>query len=262
MATSTTVINRPLLAVAPDFNTYASSRPGLGQKIGKPDALRGGFAQTYQNATVYCEFGSSPHEVHGAIRDLYLHLGGAEGWLGFPQNDETATPDGKGRFNHFEHGSIYWSPATGAHEVHGAIRVEWATMGFERSRLGYPTTDELPAPDGRISHFEHGSISWTAGGGAVATAVSPAIKLRGVAYEGRFIEVVGAGFTPNQAVKLGYDISSGGSPTTHQTSEVQVASDSAGGFTYRIKVNLAGDIATAQALATDIASGATATGSI
>lgn len=262
MATSTTVINRPPFAVTPDFDAYAASRPGLGPKIGKPKALRGGFEQGYQNATVYCEFGSSPHEVHGAIRDRYALLGGAEGWLGYPRNDETATPDGKGRFNHFERGSIYWSPTTGAHEVHGAIRDEWAAMGFERSRLGYPTTDELPAPGGRISHFEFGSIAWTAGSGAVATDISPAIKLRGVAFEGRFIEVVGAGFTSNHAVKLGYDIRSGGAPTTHQTSEVQLASDGAGGFTHRIKVNLAGDIAAAQALATDIASGATANGSI
>ena len=44
------------------------------------------------------------------------------GFLHYPVTDETGTPDGVGRFNHFEGGSIYWTPGTGAKEVHGAIR--------------------------------------------------------------------------------------------------------------------------------------------
>jgi uncharacterized protein with LGFP repeats len=30
-------------------------------------------------------------------------------------SDEATTPDGTGRFNRFEHGTIEWSPSTGAH---------------------------------------------------------------------------------------------------------------------------------------------------
>jgi uncharacterized protein with LGFP repeats len=76
--------------------------------------------------------------------------------------DETTTPDGIGRFNHFQGGSIYWTPATGAHEVHGAIRDRWASLGWERSRLGYPTSDELVwAGTGRVSRFQGGSIYWS-----------------------------------------------------------------------------------------------------
>ena len=67
-----------------------------------------------------------------------------------------------GRFNHFQGGSIYWHPDTGAHEVHGAIRDKWEELGWERSALGYPTTDERPMPDGvgRFSDFQGGSIHW------------------------------------------------------------------------------------------------------
>jgi uncharacterized protein with LGFP repeats len=46
-----------------------------------------------------------------------------------PLTDESPTPDGIGRFNHFQGGSIYWTPGIGAHEVHGAIRDKWASMG-------------------------------------------------------------------------------------------------------------------------------------
>jgi hypothetical protein len=91
---------------------------------------------------------------------------------------------------------------------------------------------------------------------------NPTITLRAVADQGRFIEVAGNGFTPSQEVKLGYDISSGGGPTTHETGEDTLTSDFIGSFTDRIPVNLGGDISGAEAEATDVASGATATASI
>ena len=91
------------------------------------------------------------HEVHGAIRARYDSLGAESSFLGYPTTDETGCPDGVGRYNHFEAGSIYWSPSTGAHEVHGLIRDLWAGQGWERGPLGYPLTDEL-IPDRRIGH--------------------------------------------------------------------------------------------------------------
>ena len=91
------------------------------------------------------------HEVHGAIRAKYDGLGAEGSFLGYPTTDETGCPDGVGRYNHFEAGSIYWSPATDAHEVHGLIRDLWAGQGWERGALGYPLTDEL-IPDRRIGH--------------------------------------------------------------------------------------------------------------
>jgi hypothetical protein len=57
--------------------------------------------------------------VVGAIRAKWLALGGPYGLLGRPLTPELSTPDGIGRYNHFQGGSIYWTPATGAHEVHG-----------------------------------------------------------------------------------------------------------------------------------------------
>ena len=62
--------------------------------------------------------------------------------LGYPTTDETVTPVGIGRYNHFQHGSIYWTPLTGSYEVHGLIRDRWAALGWERSALGYPISDE------------------------------------------------------------------------------------------------------------------------
>jgi uncharacterized protein with LGFP repeats len=69
------------------------------------------------------------------------------------------TLDKVGRYNHFNKGgSIYWSPRTGAHAMYGAIRRQWAVLGWERSHLGYPTTGEFDIPGGRRNNFLHGYI--------------------------------------------------------------------------------------------------------
>lgn len=95
---------------------------------------------------------SGAFEVHGAIREKYLALGAEASVLGYPRTDESGTPDGRGRFNHFQGGSIYWTADTGAHEVHGLIRDRWSALGWERNpQLGYPISDEL-IPDPRVGH--------------------------------------------------------------------------------------------------------------
>src|ERR1044071_2602446 len=75
----------------------------------------------------------SSFQVHGAIGEKWQSLGGAGGILGAPTTSETGTSDGAGRYNHFAKGSIYWTPKTGAHEVHGGIADKWASMGREKS---------------------------------------------------------------------------------------------------------------------------------
>ena len=58
---------------------------------------------------------------------------------------------------------IYYSPASGAHEVHGDIRAKYNAKGGPDSDLLLPATDETATPDrvGRYNHFSgNGSIYW------------------------------------------------------------------------------------------------------
>jgi hypothetical protein len=103
----------------------------------------------------------------GLIDEHYRALGGCTSFLGPALTDETATPDGVGRYNVFENGSMYWSPATGAHEVHGAIRDKWRDLGWEAGMLGYPTSDEYTVAGGRRSDFQRGSITWMQADGSI-----------------------------------------------------------------------------------------------
>ena len=125
-----------------------------------PDGI--GSYQHFVGGSIYYHPNTGAHEVHGLIRARWASLGWERSFLGYPTNDETATPDGTGRYNHFQGGSIYWHPSTGAWEVHGSIRARWSSLGWERSFLGYPLTNETTTPDGagRYNHFQGGSIYW------------------------------------------------------------------------------------------------------
>ena len=114
---------------------------------------------------------SGAFEMQGAIYAKWVAMGGEGGLLGYPVTDETGTPDGVGRYNHFSNdASIYWTPTTGAWSVHGAIRDAWSAMGWERGPLGYPVSDEYAVDGGRRSDFQLGYITWTLSAGAMVNS--------------------------------------------------------------------------------------------
>ncbi len=113
-------------------------------------------------ASIYWTPATGAHEIRGAIRQKWADLGWETG-PGYPTTDENTTPDGIGKYNHFSgNASIYWTSSTAAHIVYGTIRDTWASLGWETSRLGYPTSDEYDIPGGRRNDFQHGNISWNA----------------------------------------------------------------------------------------------------
>ncbi|MFF5989966.1 polysaccharide deacetylase family protein [Prauserella flavalba] len=136
-------------------------------RTGETSATAGGAGavQWFQHGRIYWNSAIGAREVHGAIMSKYAGLGTVNGFLGFPRTDERRCPDGIGRYGQFQGGSAYWSPSTGAHEVHGAILTRWASLGWERSRLGYPVSDEYAVSGGRRSDFQGGAIIWTAATG-------------------------------------------------------------------------------------------------
>lgn len=80
-----------------------------------------------------------------------------------------------GRYNQFRalqlpgkpEATIVWSPATGAHEVYGAIWAKWAELGGTGGGLGYPLGPEADHAGGRRQPFQGGALFWTPAGGVV-----------------------------------------------------------------------------------------------
>ena len=129
-------------------------------------------AKYYQNFTegaIYWKRDTGAREVHGAIYNKWKELGLERSDFGYPITNIEPTPQKDGSFVAFEGGAaiggaaIYWSPLTGAHEIHGGIYEKWKSMGLERSFLGYPITDERSILEGKgaVSYFQGGAILWT-----------------------------------------------------------------------------------------------------
>ncbi|MGG8497063.1 LGFP repeat-containing protein [Tenacibaculum sp. TC6] len=132
--------------------------------INNPTSVKGGKRVTFQKCDIYCSPQTGPHEIHGAIRQKYNTVGGPNNDLSLPVSDETTTPDGKGRYNHFiGNGSIYWHPTTGPKLVRGGIRHTWAKAGWEKGVYGYPTSDEIKIDPNKaewFGDFQSGVIYW------------------------------------------------------------------------------------------------------
>ncbi|RSN37669.1 sugar dehydrogenase [Amycolatopsis sp. WAC 01416] len=136
-------------------------------EAGTPDGL-GRYNHFSKAGSIYYTVQTDARAIYGRIRVRWAALGWEAGPMGYPATDEAATPDGVGRYTHFtKAGSIYWSMATDAHGVWGEIRKRWAALGWERSYLRYPTTDEMVVTGGRQNNFQGGYVFWNASNGAV-----------------------------------------------------------------------------------------------
>ncbi|WP_425310161.1 hypothetical protein AADG42_15945 [Ammonicoccus fulvus] len=138
---------------------------------GEMCGLRGaGCWQTFQGGRMYWSLASDAHPVIGAIGEAWNRTGYENGTLGYPTSGEFCGLVGGGCFQRYQGGSFYWSPASGAQWVRGAIRDYWGTQGWERGRLGYPLTGESCATSGGtytcVQRFQGGLVTWTAAGGA------------------------------------------------------------------------------------------------
>ncbi len=95
----------------------------------------------------------------GAILTRWEADGSEKGPLGRPTSPEAAGY-GATRYATFEHGAMYWSPATGAQPLTGAIYAAWAALGFERGALGLPTSGEIAEPEWIKQNFQHGTLNY------------------------------------------------------------------------------------------------------
>ncbi|MCB0932838.1 MAG: hypothetical protein KDB71_13205 [Mycobacterium sp.] len=102
--------------------------------------------------------------MDGPTAEAYRRLGG-ESVLGSPTAQ--AQKVGEGTVQPFTNGTIFSSPATGAHVVQGEILTAYQAQGGPEGRLGWPTADETEtgggpalANGGWVCEFQHGTITW------------------------------------------------------------------------------------------------------
>ena len=153
-----------------DYRRLSYENGFLGYPTSDEIALRGGALSIFQGGLVYWSPATGAHEVHGQVLDAYRRLGFENGFLGYPTSDEIALSGGA--LGRFAGGSVYWSPATGAHALSGALLDAYTSGGAERGALGYPTSEPYAAGGGTRVDFERGSLTLTASGSVVPAGVA------------------------------------------------------------------------------------------
>ncbi|MGW0183918.1 alpha/beta hydrolase-fold protein [Nocardia sp. NPDC003345] len=149
---------KPECAVSGAIAGVTAANGWLGDCLTAEYQVPGGIAQDFRNGRVFWSAADGAHPVYGRIGGGYQAAAGPQGGLGLPVGGEQPLPDGRGRFQPFRHGALYWTPETGAQMVRGAILDEWGRQGFEGGPAKYPTGPEVGTPhrDGAVQPFEGG----------------------------------------------------------------------------------------------------------
>ncbi|MDT5211803.1 MAG: hypothetical protein QOK18_42 [Mycobacterium sp.] len=106
----------------------------------------------------------------GAIYGKWTAMGGKSSALGAPTSPE-GSGEGSARYVTFDRGVVYWSPASGAEPVTGAIYEAWGNLGFERGALGLPTSGEIQEPQWIVQNFQHGTLNFDREKGTVTRVI-------------------------------------------------------------------------------------------
>jgi stage II sporulation protein D len=99
---------------------------------------------------------TTPTPATSAITTRWAAMGGNRSRLGRPTGNEYAV--GTGRARNFQHGRIYATSTTGAHELYGKVLRAYVRRGAATSPLGFPRTAPRRFARGTLAVFEKGVL--------------------------------------------------------------------------------------------------------
>ncbi len=136
----------------------------LGWPTSSEVAVPGGAYATFERGQVWWTPAGGAQVVKGDVLAEWRRLGANTSPVGFPVGEERAVRGGV--VQSFQRGVLAWSPATGAHEVRGAILDRLTAAGGVRGSLGFPTTGEVALRGGAFTAFQGGAVYWSPATGA------------------------------------------------------------------------------------------------
>jgi len=125
-----------------------------------------GCYQLFQGGQLYWSPATGASYTSDDIGALYSSAGGPGSWLGYPVTDQLCVLSQGGCVNHFQGGSVFWSPGTGAHTVGWPIRDGYWSQGWDSGVWGFPTGEAQQVPGGISQRFQGGTVTWNATTGA------------------------------------------------------------------------------------------------
>ncbi|WP_138732316.1 N-acetylmuramoyl-L-alanine amidase [Modestobacter excelsi] len=134
----------------------------LTDELGTPDRV-GRFNHFANGASIYWTPATGAQLVGGQIRNLWQQTGWETGPLGYPTSGEV--PAAGGRYSTFQRGTVFWTAAGGAVEVHGPVAAEWSARGG--LSWAVPTSSQATSGAGVYNTFSgERSIYWSQSTGA------------------------------------------------------------------------------------------------
>jgi uncharacterized protein with LGFP repeats len=140
---------------------------GLPTSDTEPNSNGAGRHNLFQHGSIHAADRSGTHALWGPVFTTWTGVGMTAGALGLPITDIRINADDQGQHADFEHGTIYYLPAYGAHVVPESVLADWTAHARDVGPLGYPTGEltDLPQSLGQTQQFEHGVIDITTLGG-------------------------------------------------------------------------------------------------
>lgn len=146
------------------YVTLSGTASYLGFPTSSEIIANNGVFQRFEGGNIYWSSDTGAWNTRGAIQSRYLVLQGTRSILGFPIADESTVSGGS--YQPFQKGSIYWSAATGTHQIYGAINSRYQALGGASGNLGFPTSAETGGANSSYQSFENGAIYWSPKTGA------------------------------------------------------------------------------------------------
>ncbi len=172
--------------IAARWATFNRERGILGYPTSDENCTlaNGGCMQNFQGGRIYWQSAAGANAVYGGIGNRWDQSGAELGPLGYPISGENCTLISGGCVQTYQGGYIYWQSSVGAHSIAGGIGSKWVQMGYERSPLGYPMTEESCSNEPRrcVQTFLGGTITWASG---VGVSVVPTSRSIGVVVNKR-----------------------------------------------------------------------------
>ena len=143
---------------------YRANSAKTGEARSKEGTLSNpnGAYQRFAKGTVYWSSKTGAHLNKGGIRNGYKRAGYTKGFLGYPSSDEKTFKYRKSAYyQNFQNGMIAWSSATKGQPMRGEMLKKWKALGWERSKLGLPKTDQFSSAGKIRQNFEHGYMTYT-----------------------------------------------------------------------------------------------------
>ena len=129
-------------------------------------SAKGGVFQRFEHGVGYWSPATGAQFVGEPVLSAWGAYGYQTGSMGYPRSGGVAGVGGS-RHQIFEGGIAYWRPGGRVSFIHGSILNAWAAAGWERSKVGLPTSNETASTKGGVfQRFEHGVGYWSPATGA------------------------------------------------------------------------------------------------